>query len=77
MNEMLLKSVLVRKGLTAKTIYESIGMPMSTWNYKVNRGGEFTQSEISAISKVAGLTREEIMSIFFPENVEKTQLTEA
>jgi transcriptional regulator with XRE-family HTH domain len=64
------KAILVRTGITAEKLAESIGLSQQSLSYKVNNRREFTATEINAISKVLNLTLEEKEKIFFADTVE-------
>lgn len=61
----LLKATLKLRGLVYRNVYEGIGMPLTTFNNKLRTEG-FTVKEAQAIAEVIPLSREEVLSIFFP-----------
>lgn len=61
----LLKATLKLRGLVYRNVYERIGMPLTTFNNKLRTEG-FTVKEAQAIAEVIPLSREEVLSIFFP-----------
>lgn len=71
MNKNKLESFMKLNGDTGTTLSEYLGMARSTFSAKINEknGAEFTQSEISIIKKKYGLTADEVVEIFFAENV--------
>lgn len=71
MNKNLLKSYMAKAGDTQADLAEAIGMSLSRLNAKINEtaGAEFTQSEISFISKRYRLSGREIIACFFNQKV--------
>ena len=70
MNIKELKVEMIRHNDTIGTLAEGIGKSRSTLSKKINKGqGNFTQSEISAISDRYQLTSERVAEIFFADLV--------
>lgn len=71
MNKNKLEAVMKLNGDTGTTLSEYLGMARSTFSAKINEknGAEFTQSEIASIKKRYELTADEVVEIFFKENV--------
>lgn len=66
MNKALLRSVMVLRGDTNKTLAEYLGISEKSVNDKINeKGTEFKQGEIAAIKKRYSLTDEQVGDIFF------------
>lgn len=65
-----LKAVIMEKGYTQEQIAKLAGMSHPTFNYKVNNKVEFKASEIHTISSLLDLTKQQVMDIFFAEDVE-------
>ena len=63
------KIALIRKGLTASDLADTIGMSRQSMSYKINNIRMFTVSEIAKISDVLGLTLIEKERIFFDNQV--------
>ena len=64
-NERLLRSYIVLQGLTFAQIAEKLGIHEATLGRKIKRGGTFTRAEIYKIKTVLELSDEEMISIFF------------
>lgn len=64
MNKQLLKDTIKESGMSVKAIAKKSGMVRETLYNKIETGN-FYASEISAISRVLRLTREERDAIFF------------
>ena len=60
-----LKAMILKKGMTATSLAESIGLSYQSLSYKINNKREFKAIEIENISTVLGLTLEEKNKIFF------------
>lgn len=69
MNYLKLRAKLVEQGISAEQLAMMIGIAASTLRNKLAGRTEFTQREISDISRCLGITREEILDIFFDEKV--------
>lgn len=69
-NTLELKAAMVRKGMTAETLADTIGISSQSLSYKVNNKREFTSSEIANISIALGLSIAERDLIFFGTEVE-------
>ena len=68
---LLLKSMLLRKGLTVETASEKLGISRVSMSYKVNNKREFMASEIKQLSDLLELTDSEVRQIFFTVNVDE------
>ena len=68
---LLLKSMLLRKGLTVETASEKLGISRASMSYKVNNKREFMASEIKQLSDLLELTDSEVRQIFFTVNVDE------
>jgi transcriptional regulator with XRE-family HTH domain len=69
-NMMKLKGVMVEKGMTQEKLAELIGMDRSTLIRKMkNEGLQFTVEDVQNITKALNLKPEEVLAIFFTENV--------
>ena len=68
-----LKVALLRKGMTAEQLADTIGISRVSMSYKMTgyMGREFNQSEISAIMDALDLSPDDAKTIFFAEAVEK------
>lgn len=65
-----LKGTIVEKGFTARTLSNKIGIDKSTFYNKINQNGlSFTIREASAIIKTLNLSQDEIITIFFADEV--------
>lgn len=73
MNKKLLRSKMALFGDNYKSLADYIGVTEQTFGNKVNeyRGSEFTQGEILAIRERYKLSDEEVINIFFDEEVSK------
>lgn len=70
MNVKELKVEMIRHNDTVDTLAKAIGKSRSTLSKKINSDrGDFTQSEISAISDRYQLTSERVTEIFFADLV--------
>lgn len=67
MNSQLFKSYMRRHDRTQATLAKDLGLSLSRLNAKINatNGADFTQTEISEISRLWKLTAEELRQIFF------------
>jgi DNA-binding Xre family transcriptional regulator len=61
-----LKGKMRSEGQTTKTMADSLGIAMNTFNLKINGISEFTCSEIGEICKVLGIKPDNIVEFFFP-----------
>lgn len=64
------KVALLRKGMTAEQLADSIGMSRASLSYKMNSRREFTQSEIKQICEILDLAQDERDRIFFGDTVD-------
>ncbi len=69
MNYLKLRAKLVERGISAEQLATMIGIAASTLRNKLAGRTEFTQREISDISRCLGISKEEILDIFFNEKV--------
>lgn len=65
----LLKSVLMKNGITSEQLADRIGVSRATMSYKMNNKRDFTSQEIKAIVRILALEVEEMNAIFFADNV--------
>ena len=65
-----LEIVLLKKGKSKKDLAELLGVSMQTIYNKINNAVDFKTQEVKAITEFLQLTQEEMMAIFFAENVE-------
>lgn len=70
MNTSLLKAVLAEKNLRAKDLAHDIGIPASALSLRLSGKREFRVSEIKKIIDVLQLTGEQILAIFFGQEVD-------
>lgn len=70
------KIALLRSGLTAYELADSIGMSRQSLSYKINNVREFTATEIARIADVLKLTVAEKERIFFGNEVDKMSTQE-
>ena len=69
MNTKLLKSKMILAGKKPKDLCKAGGFVESTFYKKMRGLSDFTKPEIEAIAKEIGLTRSEVMDIFFNDMV--------
>lgn len=69
MNGNALRARMVLAGMNAKELCDKTGIGTSAFYRKIAGRTEFTQGEISEISRVLGLTHDELCEIFFAEKV--------
>ena len=69
MNENALRARMALAGMSAKEMCDKTGIGTSAFYRKIAGRTEFTQREISAISRVLGLNHDELCEIFFTEKV--------
>jgi len=67
MNSKLLKSVMVLNDDNVTTLAQKLGLTRQTLSLKIDGYSDFKQSEISMISKIYNLSRNEMFEIFFKE----------
>jgi len=65
-----LKAKIIEKGLLQEAVAMQLGMTSATFNYKVNNKTEFKASEIKMLIVILELTADEVMAIFFAEDVD-------
>ena len=70
-NTLELKAAIMRKGFTAESLADAIGISRQSMSYKVNNKREFISSEIAKISNTLQLTASERDMIFFGIKVDK------
>ena len=68
-NANLLKSAIVRSGLTQEALAKRINETNGTMSRKVNNIATFTLGEAQAIARELGLTEQEINDIFFSKEL--------
>lgn len=66
-----LKAAMALKGETQKALAEKLGMKTASLNYRINGRVPFKANEIERLAKILGLTGEEIITIFFSNEVDK------
>lgn len=69
MNANALKAQMAFCGVSAKELCERTGMGLSAFYRKISGKTEFTQGEISGISRVLNLTQGQLCAIFFSAEV--------
>ena len=69
MNANALKAKIILNGLTVPILCEKTGISPSCFYRKLAGKVEFTQGEISEISRALNLDKEEIFAIFFEKEV--------
>ena len=67
MDLQLLKSYMVRKGLTAKDMAEACGISTGSWFNKTQGRSSFTVREAIRIKQVLNLNNSQISEIFFAD----------
>lgn len=65
-----LEIMLLEKGKSKKDLAELLGVSLQTIYNKVNNLVDFKTQEVKAIAQFLGLNQEQMVSIFFAENVE-------
>ena len=65
-----LKAKIVENGLLQEQVAMQLGMTSATFNYKVNNKTEFKASEIKKLAEILHLTADEVMAIFFADDVD-------
>lgn len=65
-----LKAKIIEKGLLQEAVAMQLGMTSATFNYKVNNKTEFKASEIRLLIAILSLTSDEVVTIFFADNVD-------
>lgn len=69
MNTKLLKSKMILAGKKPKELCKAAGFGESTFYKKLKGVSDFTKPEIEAIAREIGLTRSDVMDIFFNDTV--------
>lgn len=71
MNKLKLESVMKLHGDTGTSLAKFLDMSRTTFSAKINEtnGAEFTQGEIATIKEKYSLSPDDIVSIFFDEQV--------
>lgn len=69
MNTNLLKALIVKNGDTQMKLADSMGIPVSALNQRINGKTEFRRNEIKLIKSRYRLTAEETEEIFFDDVV--------
>lgn len=77
MNVRALEAQMVLAGVRVPELCAAIGISESAFYRKKAGVSEFTQSEISAIARVCGMSSETILSVFFADEVSQTKPEEA
>lgn len=67
MNSNLLKSIMVLNSDNITTLATKLNVSRQTLSLKIDGISDFKQSEICAIVKMYGLTKDEVLEIFFKE----------
>ena len=70
-NKNLLKSFMVKSGHTNDSLADAIGISRTSFSYKINDKRPFISTEISKIAHELKLKPEEIMMIFFADDVDE------
>lgn len=65
-----LKAKIVENGLLQEQVAMQLGMTSATFNYKLNNKTEFKGSEIKMLIVILHLTADEVMGIFFADDVD-------
>ena len=65
-----LKAKIVENGLLQEQFAMQLGMTSATFNYKLNNKTEFKGSEIKMLIVILHLTADEVMAIFFADDVD-------
>lgn len=65
-----LKAKIVENGLLQEQVAMQLGMTSATFNYKLNNKTEFKGSEIKMLIVILHLTADELMAIFFADDVD-------
>jgi DNA-binding XRE family transcriptional regulator len=65
-----LEIALIQKGKTKKDLAHLLKVSLQTIYNKVNNLVDFKTQEVKAITEFLGLNQEQMVSIFFAENVE-------
>lgn len=65
-----LKAKIVENGLLQEQVAMQLGMTSATFNYKLNNKTEFKGSEIKMLIVILHLIADEVMAIFFADDVD-------
>ncbi|HCY07134.1 MAG TPA: DUF739 domain-containing protein [Erysipelotrichaceae bacterium] len=68
-NDLKLKAKMVEKGYSQLDMADYLNISYFTFNLKINNKRLFTLLEVQKISELLGLTEQEIIIIFFTNNV--------
>lgn len=68
-NDLKLKAKMVEKGYSQLDMANYLNISYFTFNLKINNKRLFTLLEVQKISELLGLTEQEIIIIFFTNNV--------
>lgn len=68
-NKQLLKASMVAKGFTNDMMAAELGISRQSFSYKINGKRPFTHNEISKMAHVLAMTPDQMMLIFFAEDV--------
>ena len=68
-----LKAKMADRGMTVKALCECIGISRPAWYRKINGLSDFTRREIKMTAEALRLTMEELVDIFFANEVSYTK----
>ena len=63
------KAEVVRKGMTLENVANAIGIDVASLHRKMNGSSDFYRKEIESIVILLGLSGEDVLRIFFAEQV--------
>ena len=69
-NSVKLKAKIIENSLLQEQVAMQLGMTSATFNYKLNNKTEFKGSEIKMLIVILHLTADEVMTIFFADDVD-------
>ena len=69
MNKDLLRYFMAKKSVSAGSLSEALGIDPSTFSRKLNGHTEFVHGEIAGIARTLDLTGEQVVDIFFADEV--------
>lgn len=69
MDKALLRYYMTKNNLTANELSKAIGIDPTTFSRKLNGHTEFVQGEIACIARTLELSGEQVVDIFFAEEV--------
>lgn len=69
-NSAKLKAKIIESNLLQEQVAMQLGMTSATFNYKLNNKTEFKGSEIKMLIVILKLTTDEVMTIFFADDVD-------